>query len=303
MTTHDPIKHHFAPVFYLSEWVVDHRVTRYHRPNGQVVASRIAPKNTGYEEYLYSMQGVRPEQQQWLEKHFFSPVDSRGAVAHQLMLRGEYHLITNEHRVDWARFMMSMQLRGPFALAEVKRLAEQNIRRQLDVHGDTDYEAIRKAGDPETLYEWTAKYQPLVLEDAHKRMLPNLIDHEGVGQYLINMHWSVIDVSDASRSLLTGDRPFVNTHGLKNPLTAVIFPLSPDRLFVATNGATQAAQVSAKSRSWLTKYANGHIVGCAVEFVIGCDDSQLEFVERHLRKSDEEPIPGPIGKGRPDCPQ
>jgi hypothetical protein len=302
MTVHDPVSHHHTPVFHISSWAVDHRVMRYYRPRGPVVASPIAPKNTGYEDYLYTIHGGAPEQQQWLETYFFKPVDTRAAIAHQLMLAGKVNRLTNEQRVDWARFMISMQLRGPFALAEVKRLLEKLIRAQIDVPGDADFEAIRKPGDPETLYEWTAKYEPLVLEEAHKRMLPGLIDHEDIGQYLINMHWSVIDVSAATHSLLTGDRPFINTHGLKDPQTVVVFPLAPDRLFIATNGIEQTRQVLAKSPSWLVRWANGHIVGCAVDFVIGTDDSHLLFVERRLRKRDREPIPGPVGKGRPNCP-
>jgi Protein of unknown function (DUF4238) len=303
MTVHAPIRHHFVPVFYQSEWAVDHRVTRYSRPHDVVVASDIGPKYTGYEEHLYALQGVSPDQQQWLETYFFAPLDSRAALAHQLMLDGKVSRLTNAHRVDWARFMMSMQLRGPLALAEVKRLAQQNMRASMEAGSDADYESIRKSGDPDTFYGWMEKYQPLVLEEAHKRMLPGLIDHESIGQYLINMHWQIIDLSDATNSLLTGDRPFINTHGLKHPHTAVVFPLSPDRLFVATNGHEQAQQVLAKPRSWLARWANDQIVRCAVDFVIGTDDSHLLFVERRLRKLDQEPVPGPVGKGRPDCPQ
>jgi hypothetical protein len=302
MTLHAPISHHFVPVFYLAAWESEHRVTRYYRPHYVVVASRIAPKNTGFEDHLYSLQGVAPEQQQWLETYFFAPVDSKAAIAHHLMLEGKLNALTNDQRVDWARFMMSMQLRSPFALAEVQRLADQNIRSNLDVLGDAEYAAIRKAGDPETLYGWTAKYQPLVLEEAHKRMLPGLIDHEGVGQHLINMHWAVIDVGAAKHTLLTGDRSFINTHGLKNPLTAVVFPLSPERLFVATNGMAQTAQLLSTPPAKLVPWANNHIVGCAVDFVIGVDDGQLRFVERRLRRPDAQPLPGPIGKCRPNCP-
>ena len=34
----------------------------------------------------------------------------------------------------------------------------------------------------------------------------------------------------------------------------------------------------------------------------GRDASQLSFVETRLRRADQEPIPGPIGRGRPNCP-
>jgi hypothetical protein len=49
----DPEKHHYLPVFYLKQWAaLDGRVIRYFRPNSQVVAHPIAPKNTGYEQGL-----------------------------------------------------------------------------------------------------------------------------------------------------------------------------------------------------------------------------------------------------------
>jgi hypothetical protein len=126
-----PIRHHFTPVFYLNSWAIDDRVTRYYRPCSGVVVSPTAPKNTGYENHLYTFQGVSPEQQEILETQFFSPVDSSAAIAHKLLLAGCLNQLTNQQRADWARFMMSMQLRSPFALGEVKRLADQHLRANL----------------------------------------------------------------------------------------------------------------------------------------------------------------------------
>jgi hypothetical protein len=59
-----------------------------------------------------------PEQQEVLETQFFSPVDSRAAIAHKLLLAGQLKQLTNHQRVDWARFMMSMQLRSRFRWAK-----------------------------------------------------------------------------------------------------------------------------------------------------------------------------------------
>jgi hypothetical protein len=39
-----------------------------------------------------------------------------------------------------------------------------------------------------------------------------------------------------------------------------------------------------------------------VDVVIGDTDAHLEFVERRLRRPGKEPVPGPIGRGRPNCP-
>jgi len=301
MSLQAPKSHHFTPIFYLKEWAVDGRVTRYYRPKDVVVASRIAPKNTGYEDHLYTLHGVPPEQQEFLETQLFSPVDSRAAIVHQLLLSGNLVRLTNEQRADWARFMMSMQLRSPFSLSELQRLADQNLRMNLQPD-DAEYTAIRKPGEPKNIYDWTAKYQPHVIEEAHKHFLPGLIDHEELGQYLVNMNWNTIDVSTASLTLLTSDRPFIHTHGWKDPRTVLHFPLSPRRLFIATNGRVRTIQVMMTSPTELVKLVNNQIVGCAVDFVIGTDNSHLSLVEQRLRKLSEEPLPGPIGKGRPGCP-
>lgn len=303
MTVQEPISHHFTPVFYLKAWArSDGRVIRYYRPNDAVVASPISPKNTGYEEHLYSFEGLPPEVDpgEVLERDFFSPVDSRAAVAHQTLLGGGLNRLTNEQRADWARFMMSTQLRSPFALGELKRLADQNLRANLG--SDIEYHAIKKPDDPETIYEWTLKHQPHVIENAHKQFLPKLIDHENLGEYLINMFWATIDVSAASHSLLTADRPFVYTQGWKDPRTVLLFPLSTGILFAATNGSERMAEITRNKPTVLVKDVNHMVASCAVDFVVGADNSHLTFVERRLRRPDQEPIPGVIGKGRQGCP-
>jgi len=302
MTVHVPVSHHFTPVFYLNSWAAaDGRVTRYYRPHRAVVATPIAPKNTGFEDHLYSLRGVPAEQQAFLETHFFSPVDSRAAVAHRLLLAGKLKSLTSQHREDWTRFLLCMLLRNPFSMEEVRRLADQNVRANLSVN-DPEYNAVRKPGDPETIYDWTMKHQPLVIEEAYKRFLPGLIDHEGLGQHIMNMYWGTLDVSHASHSLLTGDRPVVFTHGLQESNAVLLFPLSPSALFIATNGPSRMGQVMQTKPSPHARMVNNEIVRCAVDFVIGCDASHLDFVERRLRKPEQEPVPGPVGKGRPNCP-
>lgn len=297
-----PISHHFVPVFYLQAWAAaDGRVTRYYRPHKEVVVSPIGPKYTGYEDHLYTLQGLPPDQQAFLETNFFSPVDSAAAVAHQLLLAGKLNSLTNQQRVDWARFMMSMQLRSPFSLGELQRLADHVMRSKLSVD-DPEFTVAMKSGTSQTMYEWTQQNHPLVIAEAHKRFLPGLIDHESLGQYLINMFWGTLDVSSASHSLLTSDRPLISTHGWKDPKAVLIFPLSPSALWVATNSPERMNNVANTSRIRHVKMVNEAIVHNAVDFVFGATASHLDFVKRRLRRPDQEPVPGPVGRGRPDCP-
>lgn len=302
MTVQNPIDHHFTPVFYLKAWTdADGRLIRYSRPADTVVAKSCAPIRTGSQPHLYSLQGVPPERQAILETEFFGPVDNHAAIIHQMFRAGRLNDLTGDQRCHWARFMMSMTLRSPFSLGEVARLADQNIRANLAVD-DEEYNAIRKSGDPATLYDWTLQHEPQVIENAHKNFLPGLIDHADLGRHLINMVWATMDLSVARHSLLTSDRPFTWTGGWKNPKALLVFPLGPQSLFLATNGLPLMQAVFRNPVDKVVRQVNDTVVRLAVDFVIGRDASQLGFVEKRLRRRDQEPLPGPIGRGQPNCP-
>jgi hypothetical protein len=194
-----------------------------------------------------------------------------------------------------------MQLRSPFGLGECERLADSVLRTTL-LRDDAEFNALRSEGDPDNIYDWTVKYHPEVIANAHKTFLPGLIDNEELGGHLINMHWMAVDVSAAQHNVLTADRPFIYTHGWKHPAVALLFPVSPSLIFVATNGADQLSKVRSRSADHLATFTNERVVNYAVDFVIGTDSSQLRFVENRLRPLSREPTPGPIGKGRPGCP-
>ena len=303
-TSQDPKKHHFVPVFYLKAWAgADRQLVRFHRPYRKVVPDRKFPDAMGYQEHLYTFENVPLQFRQTLEKEFFHPVDTKAAEAHQLLLAGQLNALTNDQRVAWARFMMSTQLRTPSGLQELQHIVEQNMRKIMGIKDDVDYNtAFRQPGDPETTYDWLCQHEPQVIENAHKQFLPGLIDHEHLGEHLINMDWSTIGLQEASNTLLTSDRPLLSTGGWKDPKAVLLFPLSKRCLFAATNSRAQTGIVHSGTLSPLVKMVNDLIVRHTVDAVFGDTASHLGFVERRLRKRDEEPIPGPIGKGRPGCP-
>lgn len=302
MTAEIPIDHHFTPVFYLKAWAAaDGRLTRYSRPFDKVVPKSCAPSRTGSEPHLYTLRGVPLERQAALETEFFGPLDDRAAVARQMLRAGRLNDLTGDQRCEWARFMMSTTLRSPFSLGEVERLADQTVRANLAVDDD-EYNALRKPGDPATLYDWTLKHQPQVIENAHKRFLPAMIDHADLGHHLINMTWATMDISAARHPLLTSDRPFNWSGGWKDPKALLVFPLGPELLFLATNGLSLMEAVFRNPVEKVVEQVNDTVVRLAVDFVIGPDASQLGFVEDRLRRRDQEPTPGPIGRGQPNCP-
>ena len=290
----EPKNHHYLPVFYLSGWArSDGRVCRYYRPRDVVVCSWSMPSRTAAEEFLYTLHGFPAEDRQQIEKSLFSEaIDGPAApIITKLKAEGASRL-TNEERVQFARFMMSLQLRDPHSLNEVMQEVAKNIRQNFA--NDTEYATIRKPDDPETLMEWAQTRAPAQLANAHLLMLPRLIDHEQIGTHLVNMQWAVVDLTWSEHTLLTCDRPIVRTHGLDDHRALWLFPLGPRHLFVAANDRGRLPNLLGASPTRVAREANHQFVGVAVANVYGDTDRHLSFVEARLLRRGNVPRPGVV---------
>jgi hypothetical protein len=278
-----PINHHYLPVFYLRQWRnANGKVIRYHRPYKDVVASPIAPNNTGYEPGLYTLHGYPPERAQAIETEFMGPhVDEPASRALKILVARDFSGMTDEMRVAWTRFLMAVRLRDPHALTEQSTLARNLLKDDLLV--DPEYQSLRKDTDPPNAYEWVQKEHPRFLENIGKLFLTRMINHQKIGDHIINMCWARIDLSASAVSLLTGDRPFIATHGLADARCILAFPLSPRFLFIATNNPQLVQQVLDRGFTHIAKAANANTVGQAIKHVYGSSGSHLEFVEKRLR--------------------
>lgn len=282
-----PLDHHYLPVFYQQSWTApDGKLVRYHRPYTQVVASRITPKHTGYERGLYAMPGVPPGREQQIETDFMTTlVDTPGADAYRVLLARDPGRLTPELRVAWTRFLMAMSMRDPHSLAEMEKLALGFFQDNLKAVQD-DYAKTRGPGDPSDAYEYVLRNDPHVIDNIIKMFLPGLIDNEKIGQHIMDMHWSTLDLSVARTSLLTGDRPYIRTHGLHHPDCTLILPLSPTLLFLATNSPEQMKSIQSHKAEQVVRDTNNGIVCRAIKNVYGTSESHLRFVENRLgRKS------------------
>ena len=206
--------------------------------------SKRSPEHTGFEDYLYTVEGGNDPQ--ILEKGFFSNIDNYAApILEALTQLGPGLVIlrnghfTNDQKSDWARFINSLYVRGPHSLGEIDTVLQRNVRDQFErKHGEA-YRAAKQPGDPESVYEYARQKLPSLLADAHKFLLPQMIDDEKIGHVVVNMIWAVLDLADAPDSLLTSDRPYITSHGLLSPECLLSVPISPTRLFVAANNMQQ----------------------------------------------------------------
>jgi len=168
-------------------------------------------------------------------------------------------------------------------LAEVSAHAHEITKAEL-LQKPEEYLAVKGVNDPPNFYEWLQERAPHYMTNVGKIFLPGIIDNESIGNHIINMRWMTLDISSGNVTLLTGDRPFITTHGLAHPQCILAFPLSPTILFIATNTTELRNELAGLSATKIAKAVNKNIVERAVKHVYGLDDGHRRFVENRLRR-------------------
>lgn len=280
----EPEKHHHLPVFYLKQWAaLDGRVIRYHRPHREVVASPIAPKNTGYEDGLYSLEGYKPEQRNVIEKDFMArEVDSPAVAPLRIFLeRRPVSELTVPMKQAWTRFLMSLHVRNPGRVRQITEQGAEALRAMLS-EDPKEYEAVRNLDDPPTLVGWVERYAPALIDNFGKTLLPGIVTHQATGNELIRMHWGVLGSDGAHPNILTCDRPLFLSNGINDPKCVIALPLSPRAIFLASRDQTRLNRLIATENSALIRAVNESIVTQADRYVYGAHEGALGFLERWL---------------------
>jgi Protein of unknown function (DUF4238) len=147
-------KHHYIPVFYLKQWGrSDGRVCEYNRPHKLVVPRLVRPDGTGYVRGLHAIEGLPPETMNIIETNLLKPTDGFAADALKAFVEGREFVKPAQMRTSWCRFILSLMLRFPEALAEMKRQLRENVKKMYEqncTEGDPvcfeDYEKLHDAG-------------------------------------------------------------------------------------------------------------------------------------------------------------
>jgi hypothetical protein len=140
----------------------------------------------------------------------------------------------------------------------------------------------REPGETRSLEEFIAQEDPHAREKWAMSELPNLIDHQGLGQLLNNMHWFVITTDADAPRLLTSDRPLFISGKLGAPDCHLTLPIAPDRLFVAVNSKDSETTFRARPHPDLIEETNVRTVQRATKYAYSNDNARREFVDRHL---------------------
>jgi hypothetical protein len=279
----DPRKHHFSPVFYLKGWCdSDNTVVEYSRPHLKAVARNVSPTATGFKPFLYTLEGQPDDKKQSIEKDYMAPlVDDPAARALRILIAGDKAALTEKMRIAWTRFMMAALLRRPQAVNEVGETFKSVLKQNL-LDDAAAYDAMKEEGDPPTPFEWLEKHHPHYVGDAAKQMVVRSIEHEGIGNIMINMQWSTINLSTSRHELLTSDMPHLRYYGLKDKRCTILFPLNPTTVFIATHDRKSEGVLLRRDKTQVVRSLNDELVRLAERYVYGRTKGHLQFVENRL---------------------
>lgn len=118
-------------------------------------------------------------------------------------------------------------------------------------------------------------------------MLPAAIQNEELGQHIIQMNWSVIEIY--SGSFLISDEPVIISNGISKPDGHIAMPISPTKLFLATNNRQTYNRIFGLQKE-LVRKVNQKVVGRARHFVGARDASQKRFIENRFGREPAESV-------------
>ncbi len=274
--------HHYVPIFFQQVWCdARGKLMVYSRKNGRVVASPLAPRSTGYEPNLYSLDNTLPECKHFIEEKFMTKIDTQAAAVVKKIREGSFKSLTSEDRSNFARFLLSLRARHPSAVELAKHRGREELLKHL-ARDPEEYAAVKGEAAATTLIEWTQQNIPQLIENFGLWNLPAVIVNDTVAERVWSMPWWLHDVRAANVDLLLSDRPCLIQGSAVAGECLIILPVTPTLLFFACNQNKVTDQISASEPTSLVKAGNKISVSSAATRVLGTGNQHLSLVEKYL---------------------
>ena len=145
------MRHHFVPKFLLRAWsegASDGMFQEFRLDLESLTTARRVPKATGFQDNLYAL--TKPEvagtSQQAVETGLMRHIDNYAA---QVRVKMELHglkSLSNTERQDWVRFLMSLRVRHPNIVSQLKMEGAHNLRNNL-LNDSERHEALAEEDD------------------------------------------------------------------------------------------------------------------------------------------------------------
>lgn len=223
-------RHHFIPEFYLKRWCLGGtKLVQFSRPYGPTVKQKtLSPRETGFQEELYTLPGLEPEAAQALEEQYFRKIDTAAADTLERFHTEGGSALTLRERVGWTQFIISLLTRSPEELEATKQVYAANWTRTTRKM-DKNYLAARGPNDPPTFGEYLATIPSDFVE---RNAMVALANHGGPQHstiHIASMKWGSLEMPYWTEALLTSDRPIIRQGGLADDDAYIVMPMQLER--------------------------------------------------------------------------
>lgn len=278
-----PRKHHFIPAFYLTQWTdSNHQLIEWSKPFRGVKPIRRHPNATGFQEDLYTFHALVPEARQWFEQKFLKETDDLASQALKQIMKGRSNALNTRQKSAWVRFMMSLNLRQPDVVSEIREAIEI-LWNNHDCFTKKEYDIARSSTDPLTFNDYLDKLSPDGQTRAQIDLLVGCMDNPEIGRRIIGMPWSILDVSTSTEPLLTSDWPIDLDVG-GNP-ASVTLPISPTMLFMACDDKSIFEDIQRSNQTDIVRTMNDYTICHARRYVFSSDESQESLIKSRMSTS------------------
>ncbi len=271
-------KHHYIPVFYLKQWAdANGRLLKFSRPYGETVKHELtSPKKTGYERGLYRVPNLPEDLAEIVEREFMTKMDDLASEVLREFIANVLHGWTLARKEAWSRFIVGLTLRNPENLDRLKAALQCYVDENYD-KWRREYEATKKP-DARLFGEIDA-LEPV---KATLITLARSINNKSLLDKISGLQWGMVDVAGTKYRLVTSDRPVVRTDGLNKPDSHLAVPLSPTRLFIATNNQRTTTKFQSIPPRDLVMAMNKRVVRNALKYVWDTDLTNERLIKGQL---------------------
>ena len=188
------------------------------------------------------------------------------------------HALNEEDRINWVRFIMSLRLRQPEIVDEIRQKSSIVLTESLDKDPE-EYEELVSDDDPVSLREWAEKQYPGLIENFGMSIFHELVDNEDLGNKILTLRWFLFKFDGEKHNLLLSDQPCVFTSDIDADDFIIALPIHPKALFLAVRGDKTAALLREVAPNILIRMMNTSSVSQARVRIYATDDQQLRFIE------------------------
>lgn len=280
-------RHHYVPQFLLRQWGQDGRFCSFYWDNqaNRVITNDKALIGAACQiKDLNRLLGVPKLLQYSPETDHWTPrIDTPAAVALRILLDSGPTALTEDQRMDWARFLIAFAARTPETLRIMGAKAAEK--------GFSDAKAVAK-GPPELEALVDAlldKHKTMIMHNMPLHVATSLTHDPALVLPVSAMHWWVRTWD--KNALLIGNRPLMSAPpsaypcgiSLDHPNCLIALPIAPNKLFLAARNPRSKTVAGDISLSRLAHLVNEETIRQST--TIHAADTRLErFVSERLAR-------------------